>query len=157
MAVSEVLEDVLIHPDLHSEPERALTLEVALYQLRRPLGADDAAGVLGVSKPTVLSWVKAGLLPAANDSRPRRVLLDPAAVFAAKRVLQGARLKGAPAQRVLRLRELTEAIYWATHPTELSELEQSFKNEDAGKFVDIDDEVIERARQRLMRSTRQKP
>lgn len=157
MAASQVLEDVLIHPDRHSEPEREFTLEVALYQLRRPLTTDEAATVLGISKPTVLSWVKAGLLPAAEDSKPRRVLLEPAAVFAAKKVLRGARLRGAPAMRVLRLRELTEAIYWATHPNELGELEQSLKNEDAGAFTDIEDDVIERARQRLARLMRQQP
>jgi excisionase family DNA binding protein len=68
MSASQVLEDVLIHPHRHSEPEREFTLEVALYQLRRPLTTDEAASVLGVSKPTVLSWVKAGLLPAVGKA-----------------------------------------------------------------------------------------
>ena len=157
MSASQVLEDVLIHPHRHSEPEREFTLEVALYQLRRPLTTDEAASVLGVSKPTVLSWVKAGLLPAVGESRPRRVLLDPAAVFAAKRVLKGARLRGSPAQRVLRLAELAEAIFWATHPEDLTALERSLEEADAGRFVEVEDDLIDRARARLARTTREKP
>ena len=151
MAAVDVLADVLAHPEQHTEDERALALEVARYQLRRPMSAEDAAGVLGVSKPTILSWIKAGLLPQADGTRPKRIWLEPAAVFAAKSVLEDARLRGTPAQRVLRLQELSEAVYWATHPQEADELARSIREADEGKFVEVADDAVERARARLAR------
>ena len=98
-----------------------------------------------------------GIASCGGESRPRRVLLDPAAVFAAKRVLKGARLRGSPAQRVLRLAELAEAIFWATHPEDLTALERSLEEADAGRFVEVEDDLIDRARARLARTTREKP
>ncbi|HEV3231422.1 MAG TPA: helix-turn-helix domain-containing protein [Candidatus Dormibacteraeota bacterium] len=148
MAMAQVLEDAVLHPESHSDTEKELTKEVALYRLREPLRQAEAASILGVSSPTVASWARAGVLPAAPGSRPRRLLLDTAAVFAANKVLKAARLRGSPAQRVLRLRALQEEIYWATHPDELHALRDSMDEASREEFAEVDDDLVEAARVR---------
>lgn len=91
MSVAEIVEDLLALDDLVSaerDPVRRRSLEAIRAGIARQGGGAkvaDAAMVLGVSQPTVRSWIDAGLLPAVPQTKPVRI--DLGALAATKRAL----------------------------------------------------------------------
>jgi len=91
MSLAEVVGDLLELQDLaHDEedPERRRALaEVRAHVAQRERGAkvSEAADVLGISQPTVRSWIEAGVLPAVPGTTPVRV--DVLALAETKRAL----------------------------------------------------------------------
>lgn len=104
------------------QPETADLIE---RLIARPLHAEEVADILGVTKPTVMSWLRAGLLVEAPGSKPTRRLFDTVAVIAARNVLRDTKLQGTLEDRASKLAELPETLYWSTHPTERSILDEA--------------------------------
>jgi DNA-binding transcriptional MerR regulator len=81
MPVVEVLGDLLALDELASHDgdasRRGALLAIRDHIAQRDQGAkvSDAAEVLGVSQPTIRSWVEAGILGTVDGSRPVRIEL----------------------------------------------------------------------------------
>lgn len=91
VSLVEVVNDLLDLQDLaqyEEDPERRRLLdEVREHVARRGGGAkvSEAADVLGISQPTVRSWIEAGVLPAVAATKPVRI--DVLALAETKRAL----------------------------------------------------------------------
>lgn len=145
--------DVLEHPETHSSDELQELRVLIEDRLQQPLTTDEAARILGVTRPTVHQWLRAHLLAEAEGSSRTKRLLDTAAVYEARRLLASRRLAGTPAEQVDQLRELVEELYWETHPREAATLKEAIDAVDRGDTEPVEDDVIEAARER--RSGRQ--
>ncbi|MDE3076068.1 MAG: helix-turn-helix domain-containing protein [Chloroflexota bacterium] len=140
--------DVFEHPETHSPDERQELRVLIEDRLDQPLTTDEAARVLGVSRPTVHQWLRARLLGEAEGSSRTKRLLDTASVYEARRLLSSRRLAGTPVEQVNQLHDLVEELYAATHPRDAAALEQALDAADHGDVEPVEDELIEAARLR---------
>jgi hypothetical protein len=91
MSLADVLDDLLALEELASgekDPDRRRSLDdIRSHVARRDRGAkvSEAAGVLGLSQPTVRAWIDAGLLTTVSGAKPVRV--DVLALAETKRAL----------------------------------------------------------------------
>ena len=150
--ISRRLLDVFEHPETHSPDERQELRVLIEDRLHQPLTTDEAARILGVTRPTVHQWLRARLLAEAEGSTRTKRLLDTAGVYEARRLLSSRRLAGTPAERVSQLQDLVEELYAATHPRDAATLEQALDAADQGELESVEDELIQAAR--LRRSSR---
>lgn len=112
----------------------------------RPFSAAEAAEKLGISKPTAIKWLRAGLLRRAVGTSENDNLYDAANVLAARSVLQGLKLHGSLAERAKVLASLPERLFWEARPEELAELVEAVHDADRGKLMPVSDEELERGR-----------
>lgn len=114
--------------------------------LARPFSAAEAAEKLGISKPTAIKWLRAGLLRRAEGSPEHANLYDAANVLAARDILQGLKLQGSLAERAKVIAALPERLFWEARPSDLSDLVQAIHDADRGKLMPVSDEELERGR-----------
>ncbi len=150
--LSRRLLDVFEHPETHSPDERQELRLLIEDRLHQPLTTDEAARVLGVTRPTVHQWLRAHLLAEDEGSSRTKRLLDTASVYEARRLLSSRRLAGTPAERASQLQDVVEELYAATHPRDAAALEQALDASDRGELEAVEDELIQAAR--LRRATR---
>jgi excisionase family DNA binding protein len=122
--------------------------EILAERLRTPLTTQEAARILNVSRPTLLKWIAAGLLPEAADSRSTKRLLDTESVFRVRQVLDRVRVSYPRREGGEWFRRLVEELFWAAHPDERSSLMRSLAQADAGETAPFEDEAVEAVRRR---------
>ena len=130
--------------------ERRRVHDWMLELLARPFSAAEAATKLGVSKPTAIKWLRAGLLRHAEDTHGEN-LFDAASVLATREILQKLKMTGTVAERAQVIAELPERLYWGANPRELNRLMTSLREASSGKLVDVSDSELERGRALLER------
>ena len=140
--------DVFEHPDTHSSDERRELQMLIEDRLDQPLTTDEAARILGITRPTVHQWLRARLLGEAEGSSRTKRLLDTAGVYEARRLLSSRRLGGTPAERAEQFRALVEELYWATHARDAATLEEALDAAERGNLEPVEDELIQTARLR---------
>lgn len=128
--------------------EATLRTEILDDRLSTPLTANEASQILEVSRPTILKWVDAGLLPEADGSRPTKRLLDVLSVYRVRQVLSKVREDSPRREGGEWFRRLIEELFWAAHPEEQASLNRSIDQANAGQTVPLEDDVIEAARRR---------
>jgi DNA-binding transcriptional MerR regulator len=126
--------------------ERRRVHDWMLELLARPFSAAEAAAKLGVSKPTAIKWLRAGLLRHSEDTSEAENLFDAASVLATREILQKLKMTGTVAERAQVIAELPERLYWGANPGELDSLMTSLREASSGKFVDVSDAELERGR-----------
>lgn len=126
--------------------ERRRVHDWMLELLARPFSAAEAAAKLGVSKPTAIKWLRAGLLRHAEGTSDVENLFDAASVLATREILQKLKMTGTVAERAQVMAELPERLYWGANPRELDSLMTSLREASSGKFVDVSDSELERGR-----------
>jgi len=126
--------------------ERRRAREWMLELLARPFSAAEAAAKLGVSKPTAIKWLRAGLVGRAEGTSDVENLFDAASVLAAREILQKLKMTGTVAERARVVAELPERLYWRANPRELERLMTSLREASSGKSVDVSDAELERGR-----------
>jgi DNA-binding transcriptional MerR regulator len=131
--------------------ERRRARDWMLELLARPFSAAEAATKLGVSKPTAIKWLRAGLVRRAEATSDTENLFDAASVLATREILKKLKMTGTVAERARILAELPERLYWTANPTELERLTTSLREATAGKLVDVTDSELERGRALLER------
>jgi DNA-binding transcriptional MerR regulator len=131
--------------------ERRRAHDWMLELLARPFSAAEAATKLGVSKPTAIKWLRAGLVRRAEATSETENLFDAACVLATREILQKLKMTGTVAERARTLADLPERLYWNANPTELESLMTSLREASAGKLVDVSDAELERGRALLKR------
>lgn len=104
MSVAEVVDDLLELEDLGrhvGDRERRRLDEVRLHMAKRERGAkvSDAAAVLGVSQPTIRTWIDEGVLPPIPEAKPIRV--DVLALADLKRAVDLVRAHAKDEQRLV--------------------------------------------------------
>lgn len=144
--------DVFEHPETHSPDERQELRLLIEDRLDQPLTTDEAARILGVTRPTVHQWLRARLLPEAERSTRTKRLLDTAGVYEARRLLSSRRLAGTPLERISQLQDLVEELYAVTHPRDATALEQTLDVADQMELERVEDELIQEARRRRSES-----
>lgn len=120
--------------------------EIIEDRLRSPLLVSDAARILGVSRPTVLKWASAGLLPEAECSRPHRRFLDVEAVFRARRTLRKVQQQSTRRHGGDWFQRLVERLFWETHPDEMVTLVRSADQVDDGQAREFHSELLDEIR-----------
>jgi DNA-binding transcriptional MerR regulator len=100
----EQLEDVVVSLD-DSDPRRTKINTVVMSEIKElsPMRATIAAQLLDVSEKTVRAWVEAGVL--TPQTRSPRLLIDPARVIEARRIVRELRSKG-------RVHDLLDELYF---------------------------------------------
>lgn len=126
--------------------ERRRAHDWMLELLARPFSAAEAAAKLGVSKPTALKWLRAGLVRHAEGTSDVENLFDAASVLATREILQKLKMTGTVAERARVIAELPERLYWGANPKELESLMTSLREASSGKLVDVSDSELERGR-----------
>lgn len=129
-----------------SRRDKKRASEWMLELLARPFSAAEAAEKLGISKPTAIKWLRAGLLRRAEGSPDGANLYDAANVLAARDILQGLKLTGSLAERAKVITALPERLFWAAHPSDLADLIQAIHDADRGKLTPVSDGELERGR-----------
>lgn len=117
-----------------------------LELLARPFSAAEAAAKLGVSKPTAIKWLRAGLVRRPEGAPDAENLFDAASVLAAREILQKLKLTGTVVERARIIAELPERLYWRANPRELERLMTSLREASSGKSIDVGDAELERGR-----------
>ncbi len=136
----------------HAAPaQRLFARDLMLELLARPFSAAESADKLGISKPTALKWLRAGLLRRADGTSERANLFDAASVLSTRKVLQSLKMSGTVAQRARVVAELPERLYWDRNPQALKGLMRSLQQAAAGKLSDVTDEELARGREVLAR------
>lgn len=153
--LSQQIVDVIRHPTAHNSRERTFVANLVEQLIGRPLSTEDAADVLGVSKPTVLKWLRFGLLREAAESTPKQRQLDAAVVYGAKRLLAETKAKGTVSQRAdmlaAHLGDLAEMLAWNARPEARASLDRALRQLAAGDTVPVTNEELKRGRELLAR------
>lgn len=126
--------------------ERRRAHDWMLELLARPFSAAEAAEKLGVSKPTALKWLRAGLVRHAEGTSADESLFDAASVLATREILQKLKMTGTVVERARVIAELPERLYWCANPKELERLLTSLREISSGKSVQVSDSDLERGR-----------
>jgi predicted site-specific integrase-resolvase len=126
--------------------ERRRAHDWMLELLARPFSAAEAAAKLGVSKPTAIKWLRAGLVRHAEGTSDDENLFDTASVLATREILQKLKMTGTVAERARVIAELPERLYWGANPKELERLLTSLREISSGKSVEVSDSDLERGR-----------
>ena len=138
----EQIGELLQHPLEHTEDERQRATALVSRAFAVLLTPAEAADFLGVTKPTVLAWIRAGALPGvsgtsvkegAAPTARKRVFLELGTVVAAAMLLRSVHLHGSAAERAAQLRGAIEDIFWTTHPDERNELMAAIREADEGR------------------------
>ena len=141
-ALVDQIDHLLKHPQQHTEEERQLATKLVSRAFGVLLTAAEAAAFFGVTKPTILAWIRAGALPvvprteksaAAGTAQRKRMFLELGTVVAASMLLQRVHLRGSAAERAAQLRGLVEDLFWTSHPEERNELMAAIKDADEGR------------------------
>jgi DNA-binding transcriptional MerR regulator len=146
--IAEIVANVIT--DNHAgRAQRQLAREWLLELLDRPYTAAEAAEKLGVSKPTAIKWLRAGLVGRARNTSPRDALFDAASVLSTRELLQKLKMTGTVAERARLIAELPERLYWGVNTRELEALEQSLREADRGNTTAVSDKELARGRDLL--------
>lgn len=139
MTLAQILE-VIDHAAVSVAARRRAAAQVrALY---RPMGTEEVAGELGITKPTVLKWMRAGLLTEARGSKSSVRLFDRDQVMGAKAILAETKLQGTVRQRATLLADLRERLGWSAAPAMLSAFRLSLAQARAGQVTAISDDDL---------------
>jgi excisionase family DNA binding protein len=131
--------------------------EIIEDRLTSPLLVSEAARILGVSRPTVLKWASAGLLPEAEGSRPHRRFLDVEAVFLARRTLRKVQQQSTRRHGGDWFQRLVERLFWETHPGDRGDLLRSLNQVDHGQVSEFHSELLDEVRQARQQKDRHSP
>jgi len=137
--LAEIL-DVIKHSSVSAERRRRT--EGHIRALFRPMTTEEVTQELGISKPTVLKWMRAGLLSQAGASKETGFLFDRDAIENAKQILVKSKLKGTPRDRAVQLADLRERLGWAAVPEKLLAMRNSVASAKEGKGVEITSEDL---------------
>ncbi len=129
--------------------QRQLVRGWLLELLGRPYTAAEAAEKLGVSKPTAIKWLRAGLVGRARNTIERDNLFDAASVLSTRELLQKLKMTGTVAERAHLIAELPERLYWGVNMRELKTLERSLREADRGNTTAVSDKELARGRELL--------
>jgi len=144
MRLAQLL-DVIDHAAVTAEVRRRASAEVrALY---RPMSTDEVAQELGITKPTVLKWMRAGLLREATASKDTGRLFDRDQVMGAKAVLLDTKLEGTVKQRAAALADCRERLGWSAAPEALRTFRVSLAQARAGETTPVSAEDLRHGRQ----------
>ncbi len=143
--IAEAIASVITDSNSARE-ERRRARDWMLELLARPFSAAEAAAKLGVSKPTAIKWLRAGLVRRAEGTSDAENLFDTASVLATREILQKLKMTGTVAERARVIAELPERLYWSANQRELESLMTSLREARSGKLVDVSDAELERGR-----------
>lgn len=115
-----------------------------LELLSRPFSAAETAEKLGISKPTAIKWLRAGLIRRAEGTSESENLFDAASVLSTREILQKLKMTGTVAERARVVAELPERLYWNVNVGALEELKKSLREAESGQLVAVTDAEIER-------------
>ncbi len=130
--VANNIVDVITNPSAGSESRR-LARELVSELLGRPFSAAEAAEKLGVSKPTAIKWLRAGLVQRADGTANDDNLFDAASVLTAREILRQFKGVGSVVERARLFAGLPEQLYWQSNPKALSNLRQSLEEAERGR------------------------
>ena len=146
VAVEEML-DVVQHREQHPDSEYDAIVRLLGDRLNQPLTSDEAAEVLQVSRPTIHTWVKAGLLQKARvamEGKRSRLWLDTLTVYRVASLLSRIQLVDDLRERAIQLQQLVDQMYYVAHPGEEDALRRAIGQAERGEFVEEPDEHVER-------------
>lgn len=150
-ATDEVI-DVIRRPDLHPKEQLIAAERMIRDRLIAPLTSEDAATVLGVTRPTVHAWVKAGLLRRSGPTG-HRLALDTAVVYKVAAILETHRLHSISlADKAEALRSLLDEITIGADPS----LERALGEAERGEFIPYKDDHLPNGRRKVGRAAEHK-
>lgn len=120
-----------------------------LELLARPFSAAEAAEKLGISKPTAIKWLRAGLLRRAENTGDDENKFDVASVLSTREILSKLKMSGTVAERARVIAELPERLFWSANPEALADLERSLHQANTKRLTTVSDTELERGRRRL--------
>ncbi len=126
--------------------QRALAQVTALYH---PMTTVDVAAELKISKPTVLKWLRSGLLTQSKSSKATGLLFDRDQVMRVKSVFEGVKFEGTVAQRAAVIADLQESLGSLTAPEALNDLRTSLAQAKTGKTTPVSAAELRRGRKLL--------
>ncbi len=144
--IAETIASVIVSPRA-ARREKLVARDWMLELLARPFSAAEAAEKLGVSKPTAIKWLRAGLLRRAENTSEREHKFDVASVLSTREVLTRLKMTGTVSERARVIAELPERLFWSANPQALADLERSLHEADANKLTTVSDAELERGRQ----------
>lgn len=122
-----------------------------LELLARPFTAYEAAEKLGISKPTAIKWLRAGLVRRAEQSAADDCLFDATSVLSTREILQQLKAKGTVLERAKIVAELPEQLFWTANRRALADLETALREANRGKMTPFSEVELERGRELLAR------
>lgn len=128
---------------------RRLAHDWMLELLARPFAASEAAEKLGVSKPTAIKWLRAGLVRRADHTSEEQNLFDAASVLSTREVLQQLKMKGTVVERAQLVADLPERLFWTANRDAFASLETSLREADRGRLAPVGDDELQRGRELL--------
>ncbi len=146
--IAETIASVIVSPRA-ARREKLVARDWMLELLARPFSAAEVAEKLGVSKPTAIKWLRAGLLRRAENTSEREHKFDVASVLSTREVLTSLKMTGTVAERARLLAGLPERLFWSANPQALADLERSLHEANANKLTTVSDAELERGRQLL--------
>lgn len=117
--------------------------------LARPFTASEAAEKLGISKPTAIKWLRAGLIRRAEATDEQRNLFDAASVLSTREILRQLKMKGTVAKRAKVIAELPERLFWSANREALAHLQTSLSEAESGMLGPASAQDVARGRRLL--------
>jgi excisionase family DNA binding protein len=150
--VRKRLLDVVEHPEMHSAQNKKMVVEILDNYLTMPMSTDETAKLLEISKPTILGWIKAGLIPEAQNSKPTKRLISRTWEIAVQEHIETVRnqMKEANStkQKAEIMLDFLEDLFLIGHPEELSSLKRGIAEAEAGLSIPIRNSRMKAARKR---------
>ncbi len=146
--IAETIASVIVSPRA-ARREKLVARDWMLELLARPFSAAEAAQKLGVSKPTAIKWLRAGMLRRAENTGEHENKFDVASVLSTREVLTTVKMTGTVSERARVIAELPERLFWSANPQALADLERSLHEAHANKLTTISDAELERGRRLL--------
>lgn len=143
--IAEQIARTITNPSTPVRSKR-LVHDWMLELLKRPFSAVEAADKLGISKPTAIKWLRAGLVRRAEGTSEEENLFDAASILSTREILQQLKMHGTVAERAKVIAGLPERLFWTANPNALADLERSLRDADRGRLTPVTDAELQRGR-----------